>query len=114
MSLESSSLFKSPHNPQLSQSRMRWVEWLIAVLFVITLLIGSGIFIEASNAADVKIKNHNELILNPHAVVPGTMRNYDVSQDQDISQNQVVHKKYQSLANNSSYEVEDNSCELKP
>ena len=108
MSLESFSLFKSPHKPQLPQARMRWIEWFIAVLFVITLLIGSGIFIEASNAADLKYKNHSELVLDPHAVVPGTMRDYH------ISQKQVAQKQYKSLTNNSPYEVEDNSCELKP
>ena len=65
---KSSGLF---HN---NRSKVRWMEWVIAVLFVVTLLIGSGIFIKASNAADLKKKQHGELLHSEIDTIPGSMR----------------------------------------
>ena len=103
MSSESFGLFKSSHNLQEPRTRLRWIEWLIAIIFFITLLIASGIFIEASNAADIRFKNSKALVLDPNAVIPGTIRG-----------NESTISPVQLQVPRISEEMDDNSCELKP
>jgi len=102
MSSESFGLFKTTHSSLVPQARLRWIEWLITVLFIVTLLIGSGIFIEASNAADAKYKNSKPMVLDPKAVIPGT-----------IHKEQPGSHQSRLPALNKSNDMEDDSCELK-
>ncbi len=81
---------------------MRWLELLIAVLFIVSLLIGSGIFVKASNAASMKTMSHHGLHFSEIETIPGTMRsigNMDLDQGKQASSDIYI-------------ESED-SCELK-
>jgi len=74
------------------------VEWFIAILFVVSLLIGSGIFVKASNAADLKIQQHGKYAYRELQTVPGAMRVVKVQQPKSSP---VV------------YVESEDSCELK-
>ena len=79
------------------------MEWLIAIFFIVSLLIGSGIFIKASNAANLKIRNHGDVIFGEISTIPGSMR--------------VLKQKQQQQSKEESspviYIESEDSCELK-
>jgi len=107
MKMHSFGFFRSSSSFQNSRSKVRWTEWLIAVFFVISLLIASGVFIKASNAASLKSNRLAVLSQVRIDTIPGPMRaiNYEPARS-------VTERKVKSL---STYiEMEDkNSCELK-
>ena len=103
MSSDSFDYFKSSHGAHMSRSRLRWIEWLIAILFMVTLLIASGVFIEVSKAADVRTRSSKDMVLDPQAVIPGT-----------IHSEKPVRKSSPARLPNIGTEMDDNSCELKP
>ena len=53
---------------------MRWLELIIAVLFVVSLLIASGVFVKVSNAASVKTMSRSGISFNEIQTIPGAMR----------------------------------------
>ena len=92
----SSSLFQNNRN------KLKRMEWFIAIFFIVSLLIGSGVFIKASNAASVKSRSHSHLSHSEVATIPGSMRLMG------------VNKKEQASTESSVIYVEsDDSCELK-
>ena len=84
------------------RSRIRVIEWLIAAVFLITLLISSGIFLKVSNAADNRAQGKEGYYQNVQTIVPGTLGIIAMK-------NKKPHLPLQSL----SEDVGDNSCELK-
>lgn len=92
----SSSLF---HN---NRSRLRWMEWAIAVLFIVSLLIGSGIFIKASSASSLKTKPHDGLSFGEIITIPGSMRLLAEKQNEQGDQSSTTI-----------YVESEDSCELK-
>lgn len=102
MKILPSDFSKSPDLFQNNRSKVRWMEWLIAILFVVTLLIGSGIFIKASNAADLKTKQHRELLHSEITTIPGSMRSISGKYgDKEDESPEVI------------YVESEDSCELK-
>ena len=98
MKLHLFEFFRSPSQFQNNRNKTRWMEWFIAILFVVTLLIGSGVFVKASNAADLKIQQHGKLAYRELETVPGAMR---VLKAQEPKSSPVV------------YMESEDSCELK-
>lgn len=84
------------------RSRIRVFEWLIAAVFIITLLIGSGVFLKVSNAADNRVEKKDSIKQNTQSLVPGTLGAMTAKQ-------KLQHLPVQSF----SEDVDDNSCELK-
>ena len=103
MKLQSLGIFKSNQLFQKDRSKLRWMEWLIAIFFIVTLLIGSGIFVKASNAADLKVKNYHSFSLNKYATIPGAMHAIYQTAKTPVAQAAML----------TSVE-DDDSCELKP
>lgn len=92
----SSSLF---HN---NRNKVRRMEWFIAIFFIVSLLIGSGVFIKASNAASVKSISSSHMPHGELTTIPGSMRLINKS------------KKELSLGGSSVIYIEsEDSCELK-
>jgi hypothetical protein len=102
MKLHSSSLSRSSGFFHNNRNKLRWMEWLIAVLFIVSLLIGSGIFIKASNAANLKIESHTGLSYGEISTIPGSMRLLTDKPDEQAAQSSAVI-----------YVESDDSCELK-
>ena len=84
-----------------NRSKMRRVEWFITVIFVLSLLIGSGVVIKASNAANLKTRPYHDLSLKELETIPGSMR--------VISDDRKVFKEGSSVI----YMESEDSCELK-
>lgn len=102
MKLHSSGIFRSSGLFHNNRSRMRWLELLIAVLFIVSLLIGSGIFVKASNAASMKTMSYNGLHFSEIETIPGTMRSIG---NMDLDQGK--------RASSDIYIESEDSCELK-
>jgi uncharacterized ion transporter superfamily protein YfcC len=66
-------LFKLNSVSPVRRSRLSVIEWLIAVMFIITLLISSGVFFKVSNAADNRAQAHVSKPEKPESVAPGTI-----------------------------------------
>lgn len=96
-------LFKSPQLFQNNRNKMRRMEWFIAIIFVVSLLIGSGIFIKASNAANLKTRNISELSNYQGRLIPGPML---IPSSEESRSN--MHETVMTLSNE-----DDASCELK-
>jgi len=82
--------------------RIRVIEWLIAAVFLITLLISSGVFLKVSNAADNRAQGKERHDSNVQIIVPGTLGII-------ATKNKNPHLSLRSL----SEDMDDNSCELK-
>ena len=93
---------RSPSLFHSNRSRMRWLELLIAVLFIVSLLIGSGIFVKASNAASAKTQAHKGLTFSEIQTIPGAMRFIDRTETSQGEQSSSVI-----------YTESEDSCELK-
>ena len=102
MKLQSSDSFKCSHLFHNNRSKLRRMEWFIAVFFVVSLLIGSGVFIKSSNASNLKVKNNSGISLSDSGIIPGSMRTSYTSDDPETDERSVT----QSFEN-------DTSCELK-
>lgn len=102
MKIHSSGFFRSSSLFHNNRSKLRWMEWLIAVLFIVSLLIGSGIFIKASNAANLKTEPHAGLSYGEISTIPGSMRLLAEKQNQQVGNSPTVI-----------YVESDDSCELK-
>ena len=97
----SSEFSRSPDLSSGNRSKMRRIEWFITIFFVLTLLIGSGVFIKASNAANLKTKSYPDLSFKDVATIPGSMRM--------ISE----HRETSSESPSVIYMESEDSCELK-
>lgn len=105
MQSESFGLFHSKNLAQPRRSSMRRVEWFIAILFIVVLIIASGIFFKASNAAGLNAKTASAIVADSAALIPGTMHhNEGAAPKTGIPQ----------VASHMLSAVEDDSCELKP
>lgn len=85
-----------------NRSRLRWTEWLIAILFVVSLLIGSGIFVKAGNAANLKTNSYSGLSYGNVNTIPGPMRSIQPDSTKNV---------LKALSNESMQSLD--SCELK-
>ena len=95
-------LSQSKFETRIKRSRTRTIEWLIAVMFIVTLLIGSGVFLKVSNAADYRVNGKGLPQDNVQRISPGTLGTI------------VVNNKLQQLPARQLMEDEtDSSCELK-
>lgn len=84
------------------RSKLRRMEWLIALFFIVSLLIGSGVLIKASNAASLKSGSHKHLSFSEIATIPGPMRDIRIEARENSSAGSSVI-----------YIESDDSCELK-
>lgn len=91
----SSSLFNNNRN------KLRRVEWFIAILFILSLLVGSGVFVKASNAANMKTKPYDKLLLKDVSTIPGSMRIISEPEKSSSESTSVI------------YMESEDSCELK-
>lgn len=108
----SSDLFKMNSLSPARRSGLRLIEWLIAVMFIVTLLIASGVFFQVSNAADNRVHTNSAGLAKSINIAPGTigtMRSNMDNTDTVVAKNELPSfKRYVSGG------VEDSSCELKP
>ena len=95
-------LFKLNSPLPVRHSRLRLIEWLIAVMFIVTLLIGSGVFFQVSNAADNRLRVQSAKKLKSSAIAPGT-----------IGMMSVVKNESKQLKPGLVNAMDDTSCELK-
>jgi len=102
MQSDSFDLFRSKSVLPVRRSRIRVIEWLIAAMFVITLLISSGVFLKVSNAADYRVQERGHRSQNVQAIMPGTLGTITTKKN-------IPHLPVQSLSD----DMDDNSCELK-
>jgi len=102
MKLESSNSFRSSHLFHNNRNKLRRIEWFIAIFFIVSLMIGSGIFIKASNASNLKAKNYPNFSDSGSGIIPGSMRTNYTSGDQPVEQRSAVQ-----------FADDDTSCELK-
>ncbi len=95
-------LSRSKFDSNSKKLRTQTIELLIVVMFIITLLIGFGVFMNASKAADFRA---NELGLrnnSAHQILPGTLGTLAINKN--VPQLPVIQL-WQ--------DENDNSCELK-
>jgi hypothetical protein len=85
------------------------IEWLIAVMFIVTLLIASGVFFQVSNAADNRLQARSSGLLKSDAVAPGTIGTMHSSADMVVAKLELP-----AIKPHLSGGMEDTSCELKP
>lgn len=84
------------------RSRTRVIEWLIAAVFAITLLISSGVFLKVSNAADNRVQKKEQHNKNVQTIVPGTLGTL-------TAKKKILQLPLQDL----SEDMDNNSCELR-
>jgi hypothetical protein len=108
----SSDLFKMNSLSPARRSGVRLIEWLIAVMFIVTLLIASGVFFQVSNAANNRVHANSAGMAKSINIAPGTigtMRNNMANTDTVVAKNELpTLKRYMPGS------MEDTSCELKP
>ena len=104
MQSDSFGLFHSKNLAQPRRASMRHIEWLITILFIVVLIIVSGIFFNASNAAGLNAKQGREIASDPAALIPGTLHYSAATKNPEIQQ----------VASRMLSAIEDDSCELKP
>ena len=102
-------LFKLNSMLPARRPRLRMIEWLIAVMFIITLLIASGVFFQVSNAADSRLKPHTVVLAKSRAIAPGTIGPLHSNADMVVAKLELP-----ALKPHSSGGMVDVSCELKP
>ena len=90
---------------QNNRNRLRWTEWLIAILFVVSLLVGSGIFVKASNAANLKSRNYSGLSYSDVNTIPGPIRTVK----SDIQSVSAKSLSMQSIGSRDSCEITEDS-----
>jgi len=106
MQSDAPELFKLKSLYPARSPRLRLIEWLIAVMFIVTLLFASGVFFQVSNAADKRVQAH----VQSNAIAPGTIGAMNHN-----NHNTIVAMKQDSMpkAHMAGYR-EDTSCELEP
>lgn len=118
MSQDSFDLFKSHDMSHLQRARMRWVELFIMVLFVVSLLIGFGVFMGASKAADARVLSIAGITLDPPSVIPGTMQSGFMAElgppQRAGNASAMVASKAAQRTSGFGAMDDDDSCELKP
>ena len=97
-----STSFRSPTLFHGNRNKLRWMEWFIAIVFVVSLLIASGLLIKASNAADLKIQAHQHLSYSDIVTIPGSMQVIGEYKSQEVKEKPSVI-----------YIESEDSCELK-
>ncbi|WP_455222808.1 hypothetical protein [Kaarinaea lacus] len=103
MQSDAPELFKLNSLSPAQRPRLRLIEWLIAVMFIVTLLFASGVFIRVSNAADSRVQMHAA----SNSIAPGTIGT--------MSHNTVMAMKETSMSKpRLASSLDDTSCELKP
>ncbi|KPJ92773.1 MAG: hypothetical protein AMJ55_09285 [Gammaproteobacteria bacterium SG8_15] len=108
----SSDLFKMNSLSSARRSGLRLIEWLIAVMFIVTLLIASGVFFQVSKAADNRVHANSAGLAKSTNIAPGTigaMLNSTANTDMVVAKNELPTLKPYTPGS-----MEDNSCELKP
>ena len=99
MQPESFDLFRPKTVLPVRRSRTRIIERLIAAVFLITLLISSGVFLKASNAADSRVQENKH---GHQSIAPGTLGTTGIKR-----QLQQFH--VQQISD----DMDNDSCELK-
>ena len=108
----SSDLFKMNSLSSARRSGLRLIEWLIAVMFIVTLLIASGVFFQVSNAADNRVHTNSAGLAKSTYIAPGTigtMQKNSANTDMVVAKNELPALKRYAPGS-----MEDTSCELKP
>jgi Na+(H+)/acetate symporter ActP len=108
----SSDLFKMSSVSPARRSGLRLIEWLIAVMFIVTLLIASGVFFKVSNAADNRVQANSAGLAKSTSIAPGTigtMQNNTDNPDIVVAKNELPTLKRYTPGS-----MDDTSCELKP
>lgn len=108
----SSDLFKMNSISPARRSGLRLIEWLIAAMFIVTLLIASGVFFQVSNAADNRVHANSAGMSKLTNIAPGTigaMRNNTANTDMVVAKNELPTLKRYTPGS-----MDDTSCELKP
>lgn len=95
--------FKLNSMSPAQRPRLRLIEWLIAVLFIVTLLFASGVFFQVSNAADKRVQTH----VASNSIAPGTIGPMN---DHTVVAMKETSKSKPRLASG----MNDTSCELQP
>ncbi|MCI0505491.1 MAG: hypothetical protein L0Z73_05210 [Gammaproteobacteria bacterium] len=103
----SSDLFKLNSVSSVRHSGLGAIEWLIAVMFIITLLISSGVFFKVSNAADNRIQAQVSKPEKTKSVALGTIGAMNSNMKKVKADSELLLKK---LAKN----MDGASCELIP
>ena len=109
MQSDAPELFKLKSLSPARSPRLRLIEWLIAAMFIVTLLFASGVFFQVSNAADKRVQIHAV----SNTIAPGTIgaMNHDAHN---------AHKTVVAMEQNSipkarlAGSMDDTSCELTP
>ena len=99
MQSESFDLFRPKTALPVRRSRTHLIERLIAAVFLITLLISSGVFLKASNAADGRVQANKHRY---QSIAPGTLGTTGIKQSLQ-----------QFHAQQISDDMDNDSCELK-
>jgi len=99
MQSESFDLYRPKTVLPVRRSRTRIIERLIATVFLITLLISSGVFLKASNAADSRVQTNKH---HYQSIAPGTLGTTGIKKKLDQFHVQQI-----------SDAMDDDSCELK-
>jgi len=106
MQSDTPELFKLKSLSPARSPSLRLIEWLIAAMFIVTLLFASGVFFQVSNAADKRLKIH----ATSNTIAPGT-----IGAMKHKSYDSVVAIKQDSMAKvHLAGSMDDTSCELAP
>ena len=105
----SSDLFKMSSVSPARRSGLRLIEWLIAVMFIVTLLIASGVFFKVSNAADNRVQANSAGLAKSTSIAPGTIGTMQDNPDIVVAKNVLPTLKRYTPGS-----MDDTSCELKP